>query len=159
PPLRIVPRGLRSFDADDADFFLELLPGVRDRDGLPESLRFWKRRIEESDPDQTFRVGLLYGPSGCGKSSLVKAGLLPRLTEQVLVVYVEATPQETEVRLLKGIRKRCPALPENLRLAETLAQLRRGQGLSAGKKILLVLDQFEQWLHAQRCETNTELVQ
>ncbi len=41
-PLKIVPKGLRSFDAHDADFFLELLPGPRDRDGLPESLRFWK---------------------------------------------------------------------------------------------------------------------
>jgi len=41
-PIRIVPRGLRSFDAHDADFFLELLPGARDRDGLPDSLRFWK---------------------------------------------------------------------------------------------------------------------
>ena len=33
----------------------------------------------QTDPDATFRVGLIYGPSGCGKSSLVKAGLLPRL--------------------------------------------------------------------------------
>ena len=58
-----------------------LLPGPRDRDGLPESLRFWKTRIESSDADSTFRVGLIYGPSGCGKSSLVKAGLLPRLSK------------------------------------------------------------------------------
>ena len=42
-------------------FFLELLPGPRDRDGLPESLRFWKTRIETTDPDTTFRVGLIYG--------------------------------------------------------------------------------------------------
>ena len=68
-PPRIVPKGLRSFDEHDADFFLELLPGPRDRDGLPESIRFWKLRIEETDPDKTFRVGLIYGPSGCGKSS------------------------------------------------------------------------------------------
>ena len=34
---RIVPKGLRSFDADDADFFLDLLPGPRDRDGLPDA--------------------------------------------------------------------------------------------------------------------------
>ena len=46
-PVRIVPKGLRSFDAHDADFFLELLPGPRDREGLPDSLRFWKSRIEE----------------------------------------------------------------------------------------------------------------
>src|SRR5262245_32401967 len=30
-PAKIVPKGLRSFDANDADFFLELLPGPRDR--------------------------------------------------------------------------------------------------------------------------------
>ena len=56
-PIKIVPKGLRSFDAHDADFFLELLPGPRDRDGLPDSIRFWKTRIEETDPDKTFPVG------------------------------------------------------------------------------------------------------
>src|SRR6516164_2722319 len=86
-PIRIVPNGLRSFDAQDADFFLELLPGPRDRDGLPDSIRFWKNRIEEPDPDSTFLVGLIYGPSGCGKSSLVKAGLLPRLAPHVKTVF------------------------------------------------------------------------
>ena len=79
--IKIVPKGLRSFDAHDSDFFLELLPGPRDRDGLPDSIRFWKTRIEEKDADDTFSVGLIYGPSGCGKSSLVKAGLLPRLSD------------------------------------------------------------------------------
>ena len=74
---KVVPKGLRSFGEEDADFFLDLLPGPRDRDGLPESIRFWKTRIEETDADKTFAVGLIYGPSGCGKSSLVKAGLLP----------------------------------------------------------------------------------
>ena len=102
-PIKIVPKGLRSFDEHDADFFLELLPGPRDRDGLPESIRFWKRKIEQIDPDLTFRVGLIYGPSGCGKSSLVKAGLLPRLGKHIHPVYVEATAEETEARLLKGI--------------------------------------------------------
>src|SRR5262245_38647431 len=158
-PVRIVPKGLRSFDAHDADFFLELLPGPRDRDGLPDSIRFWKTRIEEKDPENTFAVGLLYGPSGCGKSSLVKAGLLPRLAGDVIAVYVEATAEETETRLLNGLRKRCPALPSNLGLKETLAALRRGQGLPAGKKVLIVLDQFEQWLHARKDEENSELVQ
>ena len=73
-PIKIVPKGLRSFDEHDADFFLELLPGPRNRDGLPESIRFWKTQIETTDAEKTFRVGLIYGPSGCGKSSLVKAG-------------------------------------------------------------------------------------
>ncbi|HVK16473.1 MAG TPA: SUMF1/EgtB/PvdO family nonheme iron enzyme [Fimbriiglobus sp.] len=176
-PVQVIPKGLRAYDAADADFFLELLPGPRDRHGLPDSLRFWKRRIEEKDPDQTFSVGLLYGPSGCGKSSLVKAGLLPRLAGHVEAVYVEATPDETEARLLKGLRKRCPELPDDLGLIETLAELRR-RGARRDRihtvsarpdrvnavttnrsKVLLVLDQFEQWLHAKRSEQHTELVQ
>ena len=158
-PTKVVPKGLRSFDAHDADFYLELLPGPRNRDGLPDSVRFWKTRIEETEADNTFAVGLIYGPSGCGKSSLVKAGLLPRLTKPVTVVYVEATGQETEARLLKGLRRHVAGLPDNLGLAEIVASLRQGRFLEPGQKVLLVLDQFEQWLHAKRNEENTELVQ
>ncbi len=158
-PIKIVPKGLRSFDAHDADFFVELLPGPRDRRGLPDGLRFWKTRIEETDSDDTFAVGLIYGPSGCGKSSFVKAGLVPQLCNNVIPVYIEATPDETETRLLHGLRKSCPALEDNLTLKETLAALRRGQGIPVGKKVLIVLDQFEQWLHAKRTEENADLVQ
>jgi formylglycine-generating enzyme required for sulfatase activity len=50
-------------------------------------------------------------------------------------------------------------LPDNLGLKETLAALRRGQGIPLGKKVVIVLDQFEQWLHAKKEEENTELVQ
>jgi serine/threonine protein kinase/formylglycine-generating enzyme required for sulfatase activity len=156
-PLRVVPRGFRPFEAKDADYFLELLPGPRDRDGFPASVRFWKNRIEEADPDATFSVGLLYGPSGCGKSSLVRAGLLPHLHAGITVIYVEATAGETEDRLLKGLRKRCPDLPAGLPLVEALAAVRRGRYLPAGQKLLVVIDQFEQWLHARRSEANTEL--
>jgi energy-coupling factor transporter ATP-binding protein EcfA2 len=158
-PIKIVPKGLRSFDAHDADFFLELLPGARDREGLPDSIRFWKNGIEELDADHTFPVGLIYGPSGCGKSSLVKAGLLPRLSTNVIAIYVEATAEETETRLLNGLRKCCSELPIDLTLIETFAFLRRGQGITSGKKIIVFLDQFEQWLHAKKDDENTELSQ
>ena len=59
-PIKIVPKGLRSFDEHDADFFLELLPGPRDRDGLPESIRFWKTkdRADRSRPDLQGRADL-----------------------------------------------------------------------------------------------------
>ncbi len=160
PPasVKIVPKGLRSFDAGDADFFLELVPGQRDRDGLPESIRFWKTRLEETDTDRTFAVGLVYGPSGCGKSSLVKAGLIPRLAAHVLPIYVEATPADTEVRLLKGLRKACPAIPAEASLPEVCESLREGNWLPPGRKVVLVLDQFEQWLHAHGAEQDTQLV-
>ena len=131
-PIKIIPKGLRSFDEHDADFFLEFLPGPRDRDGLPDTIRFWKREIEQIDPDLTFKVGLIYGPSGCGKSSLVKAGLLPRLGKHVLPVFVEAAPEETEARLMKGLRKVCPELSRRLGLVDSLANLRRGRILPTG---------------------------
>ena len=58
-------------------------------------------------------------------------------------------------RLLQGLsRAAAPALS----LVESLAALRRGPVLRSGEKVLLVLDQFEQWLFARRGEENTELV-
>ena len=159
PPPRVIPKGLRSFDAADADFFLELLPGPRDRDGLPDTLRFWKHRVEATDPDQAFGVGILYGPSGCGKSSLVKAGLLPVLAGHVLAVYVEATATGTEARLLNALRRHCPRLCDSPSLLDALTHLRRGYSLPDGKKILLVIDQLEQWLHDHQDPQHAELVQ
>ncbi len=147
--MRVVPKGLRSFDAHDADFFLNLLPGPRDRNGLPDSIRFWKDRIEKVDADNPVTVGLVYGPSGCGKSSLVKAGLLPSLSDHVVPVYVEAAPHETESRLLSALRRRFSILSSCASLQLALTALRRGQCLPAGQKVLIVLDQFEQWLHAE----------
>jgi serine/threonine protein kinase len=147
PVSHIVPKGLRSFDASDADFFLELLPGPRDRDGLPDSIRFWKTRIEQTDPNETFSVGVLYGPSGCGKSSLVKAGLLPRLAAEVLPIYVEATCDDTEIRLLKKLAKHFPGSESRATFVEIVRDLRERNG--DGRKVLIVLDQFEQWLHAR----------
>src|SRR5262245_30288277 len=155
---KVIPKGLRAFDAGDADFFLHLLPGPYDRDGLPESVRFWKARIEApvTDPDP-LTIGLVYGPSGCGKSSLVKAGLLPRLSPSVRATYLEATPNDTETRLLIGLRRASPDLPADLGLADTVAALRRKRGGRA--KALIVLDQFEQWLHAHPGDPDeTELV-
>jgi len=60
----------------------------------------------------------------------------------VIVVYVEATGQETELRLLNGLRKRCLGLPPNLDLKGMLTALRRGHGVPVGKKVLIVLDQL-----------------
>ena len=157
--LQIVPKGLQSFEAHDADFFLELLPGPRNRDGLPDSIQFWKKRIEETDGDSTFSVGMIYGPSGCGKSSLLKAGILPRIRRNVIAIYLEATAAETENRLRNRLWKRFPEIPRELTLQEALKALRCGQYLSNGSKLLIILDQFEQWLHDWSNRQNADLIQ
>ncbi|MEM7454100.1 MAG: SUMF1/EgtB/PvdO family nonheme iron enzyme [Planctomycetota bacterium] len=153
--IQIVPKGLRSFDRNDAEFFLQLVPGPRDRHGLPDIVRFWKNRLQERDMDETFPVGLLYGPSGCGKSSLVKAGLIPHIDDDVNVIYVEATAQGTESRIVRQIRKRLTHLPAQLDLSGTLAHLRR----SSDEKTVIIIDQFEQWLNTWRHDESHELIQ
>ena len=156
--VQIRPKGLRSFNAEDRDFFLELLPGPLCDDGLPESVHFWKTRIEETQPGRTFRIGLIHGPSGCGKSSLVRAGLIPNLAAHVRHVYVEATPDDTEASLLRELRNKCPELGKIRTLTKYLSAVGKGQAIPAGQKVVIVLDQFEQWLHAKSGLENTELV-
>jgi eukaryotic-like serine/threonine-protein kinase len=154
---RVIPRGLRAFGKEDADFFLTLLPGPRGRDGLPESIRFWKSRIEQNDDDPSFSVGLLYGPSGGGKSSLVRAGLLPRLSPKFQTIYVEASPDKTEAQLLQGLRRQLDPAHHDDGLVEAMIAAREG-GISADHKILIVLDQFEQWLFNHPDGSNAELI-
>lgn len=149
---KVIPRGLRSFDGRDTDFFLRLLPGPRDRMGVPVCVGFWKNLIEETDGDQTFSVGLLYGPSGCGKSSLVKAGLLPRLSSQVVPIYIECNRTDTEQRLLTSLAKHYSALADEQSIAAAIGALRTAgrridEPHAEDQKTLIVLDQFEQWLH------------
>ena len=152
-------KGLRSFDAHDADFFLELLPGsagpgrpARQPPLLEDPHRGNRRR-------RHLPVGLIYGPSGCGKSSLVKAGCSLGCPSTFCRSTSRRQPTKRKPACSTVCAKRCPALPTNLGLKETLAALRRGQGIPVGKKVLIVLDQFEQWLHAKKEEENTDLVQ
>ncbi|KAA5540743.1 SUMF1/EgtB/PvdO family nonheme iron enzyme [Roseiconus nitratireducens] len=153
----VIPKGLRSFESHDADFFLRLLPGPRDRQGLPETVRFWKHRLDVSGDEPSFPVGLIYGPSGCGKSSLVKAGILPRLSPNVVSVVVEATPGQTESDLLSALLQRVGDDGHPRRLPETVAAIRRGELAGGVPKVLIVLDQFEQWLHAAKRLEHSEL--
>ena len=154
--VKVFPKGLRSYDEHDADFFLELLPGPRHANGLPESIHFWKTRIEEMDPEKTFKVGTIFGPSGCGKSSLVKAGLLPRLSPIIFPIYVEATTTDTEASLQRKVKKFLPSLPDDTSLRNALLAAKESIR-TEHRKLLLVIDQFEQWLHVNRAKNEMEL--
>jgi tRNA A-37 threonylcarbamoyl transferase component Bud32 len=157
--IAVVPKGLRCFDANDRDFFLSLVPGPRDRHGVPSAVLFWERHLQEVDSHETFRVGLLYGPSGCGKSSLIRAGILPRLPRNVKVLVVESVRDETEMALIRELRRRFPEISSDLTLPEMLRELREGAWLAPGEKLLVVFDQFEQWLHGWRQDTTAQLVE
>lgn len=149
PPARVEPKGLRSFGAEDAEAYLRLLPGPRDRDGLPVALGSWLRRIAGPAGGDPLRIGLVYGPSGSGKSSFVKAGVIPRLPGGIVPILVEATPGGTGERLAAMVRRRFPGLPADAGLAGLLGSIREGEGPPEGDRVLIVLDQFEQHLHAR----------
>ena len=144
----MIPKGLRSYSAEDAAFFLDLLPGPRDRSGLPGSIRFWKTRIVEPVASENrVPVGVIFGPSGSGKSSFVKAGLLPQFGREVLTLYIEATQADTEVRLLRALRQRLVDVPDEISLPDLFRGLGFGHWLPAPHtKLLIVIDQFEQRL-------------
>ena len=155
--IAVIPHGLRPFDAADADFFKYLLPGAKDRDGVPDSISFWTSRILSRNPTDSFRVGVLLGPSGSGKSSLMRAGILPMVSENVSIVYVEAKPDELEGNLLKQIHRAVPRLANTTSLRECLIQARQMGSDQRANKLLLVIDQFEQWLNYHRDTQSTEL--
>jgi serine/threonine protein kinase len=156
----VVPRGLRAFDESDADFFLHLLPGARDRDGVPECVRFWKRRIESEEPGEAFRVGVLLGPSGSGKSSLVRAGIVPLLDEGIQVVSIDAAAADLEDRLRRRLVREVAEDDHLLELHELAARIRqRGLATAGKRKLLVVIDQFEQWLNLHEGQQHTPLAE
>lgn len=144
---RVIPKGLRAFDRHDRRFFLQLVPGARDAHGVPEVLRQLKIRIDAREAEDAFRVALIYGPSGSGKSSLMQAGLVPLLDSAVEVVSVEANAKHTESRLLSALQKLDSSTAAESTLIGAMSSLRK-KGVSGGKKVLVIVDQFEQWLHA-----------
>ena len=157
--LAIVPKGLRSFDQSDKDFFLQLLPGPTDRLGIPESIRFWTHRLGLVDQTEHVSIGVIYGPSGSGKSSFVRAGLIPQLSESVIDIYIDCTQKNLEQHISKQLSRVFQEIPEGESLVRTLRQIRCGEYLRQGDKLLLVLDQFEQWLSSTSNHEQLELTE
>ena len=77
----------------------------------------------------------------------------------MIPIYVEATSQDTEVRLIKALRRRFPTIPAASSLPEIFDGMREDQWVPKNKKLLLVFDQFEQWLHARGPSVDEQLIQ
>ncbi len=115
-------RGLASFTASDAHQFFgrgrliaQLLEHVRTRP-----------------------LTVITGPSGSGKSSLIQAGLLPRLREELKLRIIDPLrPGEDPVRtLLVALGSRERSVPEALRAIHAA---------SAESRLLIVIDQCEEF--------------
>jgi len=152
---------LKRFTAEQAELYLRLMPrGYATEEELPELITFWKSRIIENDPDQTFAVGIMVGVSGCGKSSMLEAGLVPALPESIIPILIEASESDTEVRILKKLRRALPDADPDKKwsLVDWTFRIRSGNVLPQGKKVVFVLDQFEQWLNAHGGESTNQLL-
>ena len=146
----VVPRGLRSFRGRDSRFFLNLLPGPRDRDGIPEIVRRWKLWIEDLSPDPESRIGVMYGPSGCGKSSILHAGVLPLIGDAVDVAVLNPSGSNLEKQIHDALVRHSPPTPDDVELnsltgSRLIAHRRENLG-DVAKPLLIVIDQFEKWL-------------
>ena len=150
------PRGLGHFISEDAEGYLGLISGRVGLSGLPESLEFWKSALE-SRVAGTYGAGMLYGPSGCGKSSFLRAGIIPNLSSEVLVVLVECRGCGTEELIVRQLQRLgLISLSGSWDVGRALAEVRAGAGVA--RKVLLVLDQFEQWLHGNVRGSGADLV-
>ncbi len=153
--MSVACKGLRPFGERDAATFLPLLPGPADRFGLPDSLQFWRRCFDVDAVAGAPPLSALFGPTGCGKTSFVRAGLLPNLPTNMTPIVVESSQIETELELARALRTQFPELPPT-GIVENFMQLRTRILPHRGERILIVLDQFEQWLHGHL--RNTPLV-
>lgn len=145
-----VIKGLRPFDRKDASIFARL-----QRQG---SLR----ECCEAVTSDAYKFGILMGESGCGKTSFLQAGLWPKLTapeSSHRAIYVRFSDQEP----IETVRQ---ALAEQLEIpldwlgACAFSQLLTQAMEAAGKPIVLLFDQFEQFfVHHQRKEERAPFVQ
>lgn len=149
----------RQSDVDCNNYFIDLLPSHKEKNGLPKIINFWKNHFENQNQSHPLRVGLIYGSAGCGKTSLIKQGLLPQLARSVLNIYVDASSGNTEDSILTSLKNLIPSLPNNISFTNALKAVRTGFLPKGATKLIIVIDQFEQWLHNNGADSQNELVQ
>ncbi len=143
-------------------FSWSFFPGPRDRYGLPDTLAFWKYKIESRDIENTLAVGLLYGPSGCGKVLLDEGRNYPTAFKDNHSGLLGIYPRFHRTKVTPVFARRIEQHGRqssfaDLSLVELLGEIRRGRVFEKQQKVVLILDQFEQWLYAHPVMAGTEL--
>lgn len=141
-----VPPGLRAFNESESGELLQLLPGTRDIRGIPLSVLQWKNKLEYPTDYEGEReaVHYLYGPSGAGKSSFVQAALIPQFSDQTEVLWLRASRNHLERDLQDLLQQRYDLREPSL--SKSLILLRKRPHKRDFKRLVIVVDQFEQWL-------------
>ncbi len=124
--------------------------------GFPNSVQFWRRWVASEERTPTHSVGVIYGPSGCGKSSFVQAALIPNLADSIRVSFFDFTTNNPISSLKQALHQSFPEINPKWDLATIVSTIRRK---SRSGKVLLIFDQFEQYLIRTPITLQHEMVQ
>ena len=164
---RVVPKeGLLQFDESAAGFYWKLLPPPHHEIGgqcIPDSVQHWKHFLESDAP--TNSVGVLFGVSGSGKSSFFRAGVKPLLRYTsagriIDTIYLSASTRNYEKRILTAIKNHYPAIEigDTENLVDCIDRYQESES-SSKRKLIIILDQFEQWLQGWNKQEKGDLIE
>ncbi|GAK54714.1 WD-40 repeat protein [Candidatus Moduliflexus flocculans] len=116
------------YNPEDADIFF----------GRDREIRLLEQKFHNT------RLLVLHGESGTGKTSLIRAGLMPRLSPEVFVpVYVRVL--HDPLREIKRELLRQLALPDEHLLDKPFAEFLTVVTERVSKTVIIVFDQFEEF--------------
>ena len=134
-------RGLASYDAANAALFFG-------RDAETDALRV---KIESTP------LTVVLGASGTGKSSLVKAGVVPRLVADGAIVLPIVRPGSAPLVAIAAALTADGAAPPEATPAAISARIAQMVGANAGRKLVLVIDQFEELITLVRTRAERDV--
>ena len=128
--------------------------------GLQTVSDFGKTELNQLTPSSHFVQVSFMVRAVVASPSLVRAGLVPALETDILPVVVSAIADGTEERLWRSIVSACPKFAEThdaCSLPEIFRAIRSQHRITGHRCVLVVIDQFEQWLNG-RHTMDSELV-